>query len=81
MIPVHHVDGLFEMTDAKLAFEQHQLQRRMMTLIAMDNMTMYELEELELATDISRQYSDVISQRQSNIEKQQRINQLDLFSV
>lgn len=77
---VQHVDEFFEMTDQKLAFEQHQLCRRMMTLISMDYMTGYEVDELEKATELCGKYNDVISMRQANIEEQQRINQLDLFT-
>jgi len=81
MKAVQHIDGFFEMTDQKLAFEQHQLVKRMMQLIEMDEMTLLEIEELELSTELCKQYNEVISLRQANIEKQLRINQLDLFSV
>jgi len=81
-LPVNtqHVDRFFQLTDQKLAFDQHQLAKRMMDLILKDNMTRYEVDELELATELCAQYTEVISQRQSNYEKQCTINQLDLFN-
>jgi len=77
---VQHVDRFFQLTDQKLAFDQHQLAKRMMTLILKDNMSRYEVDELELATELCSQYTEVISQRQANYEKQCTINQLDLFN-
>jgi len=81
-LPVNtqHVDRFFQLTDQKLAFDQHQLSRRMMELILKNNMNRYEVEELELATELCSQYTEVISQRQANYEKQCTINQLDLFN-
>jgi len=77
---VKHVDRFFQLTDQKLAFDQHQLTKRMMELITKDNMSRYEVDELELATELCAQYTEVISQRQVNYEKQCTINQLDLFN-
>jgi len=80
MRTVHHVDRFFQLTDQKLAFDQHQLAKRMMELISMDNMSRNQVDELELATKLCGEYNEVISQRQSNYEKQCTINQLDLFT-
>jgi len=80
MNPVEHVDRFFDLTDQKLAFEQHKLTKRMMELITDPYITGEEIVELEVATELCAQYTEVISQRQANIEKQQRINQLDLFN-
>jgi len=77
---VHHVDRFYQLTDQKLAFDQHQLCKRMMELISLDNMSRYDVDELELATELCAQYTEVISQRQANYEKQCTINQLDLFN-
>jgi len=67
---VHHVDRFFQLTDAKLAFDQHQLCKRMMDLISLDNMSRNQVDELELATELCAQYTEVIKQRVSNYEKQ-----------
>jgi len=80
LMPVHHVDRFFQLTDQKLAFDQHQLCKRMMALITMDNMSRNDVDELELATELCAQYTEVIKQRTSNYEKQCTINQLDLFN-
>jgi len=80
MKEVHHVDRFYQLTDQKLAFDQHELVKRMMVLISMDRMVPSQVDELELATELCGQYTEVIRQRVSNYEKQCTINQLDLFT-
>jgi len=77
---VHHVDRFFQLTDQKLAYDQQLLTKQMMELISLDNMTRFQVDQLELATELCGQYTEVINQRQANYEKQCAINQLDLFN-
>jgi len=74
---VYHTDDFYELTDQKLKFEQRKCIEKIKIIL---ESAYFDTEDLELAVDQCQTYTDCIKLRQLNIERQQRINQLDLFN-
>jgi len=73
--PVYHVDNQFEKTEQKLSWEQRQSMERIKYFMRIN-----DDQNLEKAIDECKFYTEILKMRQSNIEQQASLAQLDLFS-
>jgi len=78
MMNVAHIDHLFELTDERLRFEQHQAMRNIRYLIENES-PLKPTDLLEMAIEQCRLLTEVIRARQANYDQQAKIAQLDLF--